>query len=147
MRESRVDRYVSEARYVENGIQVTWDPASRLVHLVYQPIARPGGEEALKMQAWINDLVGTELPFSFLIDVAGADEEGAVWRYRWVSWFYAHRARMHVAVIHADRIGSTVIEAFRLSTRTKVRTFPSEPEARSWLGTARQDGPSTPRSL
>lgn len=138
---------MSEARIVENGIQVTWDPAVRLVHLVFRPTTRPGGEQALRIQEWINERVGAERPFSLLVDAAGTDDDGAAWRYPWVSWAYAQRKRMLIAIIRADRIGSTLIDAFRLSTRTEVRTFASEAEARSWLEAARQDGPSAPRSL
>lgn len=130
-----------------NGIQVGWDPATRIVHLVYEPTTRAGRDQADEVQAWIDERIGKDAPFFFLIDVGGTDDAGAAWRFPWVSWFYGRRARMHVALYHADQVGRTVVDAFRLSTRTQIRSFENETSARRWLVELDDDSGSAPRSL
>lgn len=138
---------VRDASYDSNGIQVSWDPATRIVQLIYEPRTRAGREQAHEVQAWIDERVGKVGTFFFLIDVAGADDAGAAWRFPWVSWFYGHRARMHVAIFHAERVGRTIVDAFRLSTRTQVRSFGHEAEARRWLAAVGEDQRAAARSL
>lgn len=115
------------------GASMAWEAEHRIFHAWYTAGARPDAHHADEMQRWMDALAGPHAPFDLIVDLRHADKVAIRWRFRWLSWFYRHRARMRTAIYHADAIGSTVVNAFALSTRTTIRAFPGEDEARAWL--------------
>lgn len=128
------------------GATMAWDPGARLFLASYAPNARPSAPHAIEMQRWMDERAGPELPFDMIVDLEHADKAAIAWRYRWMSWFYANRDRMRVAIHHAAPLGPTVVSAFALSTRTQIRSFDTDAAARAWLREPRPASPA-PESI
>ena len=114
------------------GATMAWNAGDRMFLASYAPGARPRGPDARTMQEWMDARTGTA-PFTMLVDLENADKVAIAWRFQWMSWFLAHRARLRVALIHTSAVDPITIKAFMLSTRTQIRSFASEGEARAWL--------------
>ena len=124
---------MSADRLTLHGATMEWDAGARLFRASYEPNARPRGDDAPTMQRWMDERAGHDAPFDMIVDLEHADKVAIAWRYRWMSWFYAHRKRLRVAIHHADALGPTVVNAFAMSTRTEIRAFDGEPAALAWL--------------
>lgn len=115
------------------GATMRWDAAERLFLATYAPLSRPRRDDARSMQAWMDARAGPDRPFDMIVDLEHADRTAIAWRFQWVSWFYANRKRLRVAIHHAEGIGPTIVNAFALSTRARIHTCRDEAEARAWL--------------
>lgn len=119
-------------RMVVAGATMVWDADARIFLASYAPRARPAASDARVMLRWMDARIADGRRFGLLVDLANADHTAIAWRFRWMGWFYANRARMRVAIYNASRFDA-VAKHFARATGTRIDAFVSEGAARASL--------------
>jgi hypothetical protein len=114
--------------------EIAWSPEERLARVRYTTGTNLTGEDGDFLVEALNGWIGSKgEPFGVYADAAGLRGTDAKYRARASEFFRQHRDTAFVALINLGPVIHVVVELFRVGTGIQLKTFVSEPAARSWL--------------
>lgn len=126
-------------RLERNGIELTWDPETRLaVFRFSQENTAARGEDARAFLEAVREWTQPpEVRWGMLVDCSQLSNVDAGWRSEFSSHFKHERNRAAVAWFNANALVRTMVlmfvTAMRLAGPFRGKAFATEEEARSWL--------------
>jgi len=121
-------------RVTIGGIDMTWDPQSRLATLRFARATEAKGQDATVLVDALTGWIGTDdLPFGLLGDGANLSGLDAEYRSVWGSFLRAHKDQAHVAFFNMNAFVRIAAEMFRIGTGLRLKAFVGEAAARAWL--------------
>ena len=120
---------------IANGsTQISWHSSSRVALVRYTSGAHLAASDGVFLvDAPTTWLGASGTPFAILADANGLRETDAPCRSRVSKFFKQHRDTAVIALVNLGPVIHIVVEMFRLGTGIQLKTFESEPAARSWL--------------
>ena len=116
------------------GIELAWDPDSRLATLGFRKMTKGTGKDATRLVEAMSRWIGPDpKPFGLLGDggkLAGVDAE---YRSVWARFLREHRNQCSIAFFDMGVVVRIAAEMFRIGTGVRMRAFAKEDDARAWL--------------